>query len=166
MEKNSIIILEGIHCLNEKLTELISSECKFKIFCSPFSQLNIDEKHFVSNSFNRLVRRLVRDYKYRGKSASDTLKMWDNVRAGEHKNIFPFINNADIIFNSALEYEFCVLKVFVMPLLKGVKIDDPKYTLARYIIRFLDQFETLPDEFISPDSLLREFIGNSFFEDE
>jgi uridine kinase len=166
MEKDSILVLEGIHCLNEELAKTVPNENKFRIFLSAFSQLNIDEKQYVSNSTNRLCRRLVRDYKYRGKSASDTLKMWNNVRKAEHNFIFPHMDKSDVIFNSSLDYEFNVLKVFVVPLLKGVEVEDPSYYKARYLLNWLDQFETMPDEFIPRESLLREFIGNSFFEDE
>lgn len=165
VEKDSIIVMEGIHCLNDELTKSISNDLKFKVFVAPFSQMNIDETTCVQNSTNRLCRRMVRDYKTRGHTPKKTLQMWSLVRKGEHKYIFPFMDSADSIFNSSLEYEIPILKVYLMPLLTMISPSDEHYNQSRDLLSFLDNFHSLYDEMIPSESLLREFIGNSFYDE-
>jgi uridine kinase len=159
----SILIMEGIHGLNERLTPRIPREQKFKIYVSALTQLNLDDHNRVSTTDNRLLRRLVRDYNFRGHSAQQTLKMWPSVQAGERKHIFPYQNSADAAFNSALDYELGVLKVYAEPLLRTVKPGCPEYSEARRMQAFLDYFTPIPAQSVPGDSLLREFIGDSEF---
>lgn len=158
-----VVICEGIHCLNNDLTPRVPAEKKFKIFLAPLSQVNLDESNFLSNSVTRLVRRIVRDYRARGYSALDTISRWPSVRRGEDTNIFPFMQNADAVFNTALDYEINVLKGFCKPLLKSVKPSTPLYNQAQELLVFLSQFFSVPPDNVPPTSLLREFIGGSFF---
>lgn len=134
----------------------------FYMFTNP--QINMDEYNFMSNSIARLLRRVVRDYNHRGFSAQETLGRWESVSAGEEKHIFPFMNSADIVCNTALDYEPCVLKSFLVPLLKSVKPDSEMYHVARNLMFILDLFLSLPHDHVPPSSLLREFIGGSFYE--
>jgi len=159
----SILIMEGIHGLNDRLTPRIPREQKFKIYVSALTQLNLDDHNRVSTTDNRLLRRLVRDYNFRGHSAQQTLKMWPSVQAGERKHIFPFQNSADAAFNSALDYELSVLKVYAEPLLRTVKPGYAEYSEARRLQSFLDYFTPIPAQSVPGDSLLREFIGDSEF---
>ena len=159
----TILIMEGIHGLNEKLTQEIPRENKFLIYVSALTQLKLDEHNRITTTDNRLIRRLVRDSKFRGTVASKTFAMWDSVRRGESKNIFPFQGNADIAFNSALNYELPVLKVFATPLLRTIKPDDPFYSEARRIQRLLDYLLPIPTQDVPDYSILREFIGGSKF---
>jgi uridine kinase len=159
----SILIMEGIHGLNERLTPRVPREQKFKIYVSALTQLNLDDHNRVSTTDNRLLRRLVRDYNFRGHSAQQTLKMWPSVQAGERKHIFPYQNSADAAFNSALDYELGVLKVYAEPLLRTVKPGCPEYSEARRLQAFLDYFTPIPAQSVPGDSLLREFIGDSEF---
>jgi uridine kinase len=163
LPKRGVIIMEGIHCLNEKLTPLVNKANKFHIFIAPLSQLNIDETNFLSNSVNRLARRIVRDYRTRGYSALDTITRWPSVLHAEEHFIFPFINVADAVFNTALDYELTVLKDHTIPLLLSVKPDMPMYTMATELLEMLSFFHSAQDHTVPPDSLLREFIGGSFF---
>jgi uridine kinase len=158
-----IFILEGIHGLNDKLTPKISREQKFKIYVSALTQLNLDDHNRVSTTDYRLLRRMVRDYNFRAHSANDTLAMWESVQRGERNYIFPFQNSADVAFNSALDYELGVLKVFADPLLKNVKPNTAEYTEARRIQAFIDNFTPIPAQYVPKDSILREFIGESGF---
>lgn len=162
--KNSILIMEGIHALNPKLTEQVPDQMKFKVAVSPFTQISIDRQNLIHTSDNRMIRRIVRDFNFRGYSAYQTLKRWGSVRDGERKHIFPFQENADIFFNSALLYELGVLKVYAEPLLERVPQDTPEYSEARRLINFLALFEPISDKFIPPTSIMREFLGNSSFE--
>eukprot|EP01105_Mastigella_eilhardi_P026829 TRINITY_DN7932_c0_g1_i1.p1 TRINITY_DN7932_c0_g1~~TRINITY_DN7932_c0_g1_i1.p1 ORF type:complete len:575 (-),score=153.62 TRINITY_DN7932_c0_g1_i1:53-1753(-) len=162
---NGVLLMEGIHCLNPTLTARVPDELKYKIFIAPLSQLNLDECNFTSNSIARLIRRIVRDYNHRGFSAKETLARWESVTAGENKHIFPYMHNADVVFNTALDYEFAVLKAFVTPLLHSVKPSDTDvYHVARNLMDLLEMFYTIPYDSVPPQSLLREFIGNSFYE--
>ena len=155
--------MEGIHGLNDKLTPRIERGQKFKIYVSALTQINLDDHNRVSTTDNRLLRRMVRDYNFRGHSAQATLKMWPSVQAGERRNIFPYQNNADAAFNSALDYELGVLKVYADPLLRTVKPTCVEYSEARRLQSFLDNFAPIPAASVPRDSILREFIGDSEF---
>lgn len=158
------VIIEGIHGLNGKLTEGIPDEEKYKIYISPLTQLNIDEHNRVPTTDERLLRRMVRDYQFRGHSASETISEWPKVRAGEDVNIFPYSSEADVLFNSYLVYEIAVLKKYAEPLLRSVTLDDPSYAEASRMMKFLHFFETIEDDsVIVNNSILREFIGGSVF---
>jgi uridine kinase len=160
---DQMLILEGIHCLNPRLTEVIPPEHKFKVYISALTQLNLDSSNRISTTDNRLVRRMVRDHQFRGHSALVTMNMWPSVRRGEKTWIFPFQNEADIAFNSALDYELAVLKPFVEPLLAEVKPYHAQYSEARRMQEFLSSFLVIPADLIPPTSILREFIGKSSF---
>lgn len=159
----SILVLEGIHALNDELTPQLKADWKYKIYVSALTQLNLDDHNRISTTDNRLLRRMVRDYKFRGHSALNTLKMWPSVGRGEKKHIFPFQNTADSVFNSALNYELGVLKVFAEPLLKTVKPIDPQYSEAIRLLSFLNNFNPVPAGNVPLYSMLREFIGQSGF---
>lgn len=165
LETDEILIMEGIHCLNDDLTFLIPKEQKFKIYISALTVLNIDYYNRISTTDTRLIRRIVRDNQFRGYSALHTLKMWPSVNRGEAKNIFAYQEEADVMFNSSLIYELSVLKDYAMPLLKEIKPEEPEYSEAKRIYAMLSYFETIPSEFIPMNSLLREFIGGSIFEE-
>ena len=158
------IIIEGIHGLNDQLTKDIPDEEKYKIYISPLTSLNIDNHNIVSTTDERMLRRMVRDYKTRGKSAADTIRTWPSVRAGEEVNIFPYINEADVFFNSVFIYEMSVLKKYVQPILEEVTEDMDEYPEAERLLRLLKFFDTCRDEkIILNNSILREFIGGSIF---
>lgn len=158
------ILIEGIHALNENLTKYIPQEEKFKIYISPFTQLNMDRHNRVPTTDARMLRRMVRDYLYRGHTAQNTIAQWPKVRKGEDKNIFPFNGEADVLFNSALTYELAVLKKHAKPLLEEIERSQPEYGDAQRLLRFLNFFEVIEDEGIIPNnSILREFIGGSVF---
>ena len=159
----NIILIEGIHGLNDRLTHLISNEKKFKIYISALTQLNIDDQNRIPTTDVRLIRRLVRDNQFRGYSALETLERWPSVRRGENKYIFPFDNNADVAFNSALDYELPVLKAHAEPLLRTVKPFEEAYNEAIRLSRFLDNFIMIPSNYVPSYSILREFIGGSGF---
>jgi uridine kinase len=159
----SILVMEGIHGLNDKLTPRIARDQKFEIYVSALTQINLDDHNRVSTTDNRLLRRMVRDYNFRGHSAQQTLKMWPSVQAGERSHIFPFQNSADAAFNSALDYELGVLKVYAEPLLRTVKPTMSEYSEARRLQSFLDNFAPIPAASVPGDSILREFIGDSEF---
>ena len=164
LEKSQPIIVEGIHGLNEKLTAAIPREYKFKIYVSALTQLNIDSHNRIPTTDARLIRRLVRDYQFRGASALKTLKQWPDVRQGEEKYIFPYQEEADVIFNSAMIYELSALRRYAVPMLEAVTPDVPEYTKARRLLDFCQYFLDLPDEEDVPNnSILREFIGKSVF---
>lgn len=159
----AVLILEGIHGLNDALTPLVDRQMKYKIYVSALTQVNLDDHNRIATTDNRLIRRLVRDNQFRGHPALRTLSMWPSVRRGEDRNIFPFQNSADSAFNSALDYELAVLKVYAEPLLSSVKPDCPEYQEARSLLAFLANFTTLPPRWVPPTSILREFIGESAF---
>ncbi len=163
MQDSSILIVEGIHALNPKLSGKIAGKNKYNIFVSALTQLAIDRHNIISSSDNRLIRRIVRDNNYRGYSAQETIMRWDSVRSGEEKHIFPFQENADSIFNSSLLYEIGVLKPIAEPLLMEVAQNSCAYADARRLINFLGNFKSIKSDYIPPTSILREFLGGSSF---
>ncbi|HPN31415.1 MAG TPA: nucleoside kinase [bacterium] len=158
-----VVIIEGIHGLNDRLTATVPAENKFKIYISALNQLRIDDINRIPTTDCRLIRRMVRDYKYRSYSALDTISRWPSVRRGEEKHIFPYQENADVIFNSALIFELSVLKKYALPILKEVPVDSKEYPVAESIISFLTLFGQCPEEEIPPTSIIREFIGGGSF---
>lgn len=160
---DSILIIEGIHALNPKLSKQINRKNKYLVFVSALTQLALDSQNLISTSDNRLIRRIVRDYNYRGSSAERTLLMWNNVRNGEERHIFPYQENADSIFNSSLLYEIGVLKSYCYPLLVQVPQTSPAYANARRLQNFLDNFTPISSQSIPPTSIMREFLGGSSF---
>jgi uridine kinase len=163
LPERAVIILEGIHCLNDALTPAIAPEARYKIYVSALTQLNLDDHNRISTTDNRLLRRIVRDHQFRGHSAAQTLSMWQAVRTGEDHNIFPFQNNADSAFNSALDYELAVLKVYAEPLLKTVKPEQEGFSEALRLLSFIGNFAPIPASWVPEYSILREFIGDSGF---
>lgn len=163
LEKDDILVIEGIHCLNEKMTYTLPKESKFKIYISALTQLNVDEHNRISTTDCRLLRRIVRDARTRGTGAEETLARWQSVRNGEERNIFPFQEEADVMFNSALIYELAVLKQYVEPLLFGITTDSPYYTEAKRMLKFMDYFLGVSSDSVPANSLLREFIGGGCF---
>lgn len=159
MKENSILLIEGLHSLNDELTPYIDSRYKYKIYLSPFIPLNIDQHNYISTLDLRLIRRIIRDYKTRARSVSETIESWQFVRDGEEKYIFPYIHQADTIVNTALPYELNVMKVFVEPLLYSVSVTSKYYEESRRLIEFLKRFYPLTSEYVKSDSILREFIG-------
>ena len=164
LAKDEVLVMEGIHCLNDNLTYLIPKEQKYKIYISALTVLNIDYYNRISTTDTRLIRRIVRDNQFRGYSAEHTLEMWESVKKGELKNIFKFQEQADIMFNSSLIYELAVLKKYAIPLLNQISPKSPTYSEAKRILSLLKYFKDIPDDNIPSQSLLREFIGNSIFE--
>lgn len=164
MNSDQILIIEGIHGLNEILTASIPRDYKYKIYVSALTQMNLDAMNRITTTDTRLIRRIVRDFKFRGHSALATLKMWPSVRRGEDRNIFPFQEEADIMFNSNLIYELSVLKIFAEPLLLSVDNSNPEYSEAKRLLKFLDYFLPITElEEIPRKSIIREFIGRSTF---
>lgn len=159
LKDDSIILIEGLHALNDELMKGIDKKYKYKIYLSPFIPINIDRHNYISTLDLRLLRRIVRDNRTRGYNVSETIDSWQSVRNGEEKYIFPFIHQADTIINTALAYEVGVLKVYVEPLLYSVRMDSAYYAEARRLLNFLKQFYPIPSEYINDDSILREFIG-------
>ena len=164
MKEDQPIIVEGIHGLNDRLTCEIPGKLKYKIYISALTQLNLDDHNRIRTTDVRLLRRLVRDYQFRHSSVDRTMDMWDSVRAGESKHIFPFQEEADLMFNSSLHYELAILKKYAYPLLAAVPEDSRWYPRALRMMRFLNYFKTadVEDE-IPPTSILREFIGGCTF---
>ena len=163
LEKDDVLVIEGIHGLNDKLSYALPKESKFKIYISALTQLNIDEHNRIPTTDGRLIRRIVRDSRTRGASASKTISMWASVRRGEEKNIFPFQEEADVMFNSSLIYELAVLKQYVEPLLFAVDKDSKEFIEAKRLLKFFDYFVGIGSEFIPTNSLLREFVGGGCF---
>jgi uridine kinase len=163
MGERSILIIEGIHGLNDKLTPLVPKEFKFKIYLSALTQLNLDDHNRIPTSDNRLLRRIVRDAQFRGKGAAGTIAMWGSVQRGERLHIFPFQDKADVMFNTALDYELSVLKIFAEPLLRAVKPTEREYSEASRLLVFLNNFSPISSSFVPGQSILREFIGDSEF---
>ena len=164
LKEDEILVIEGIHCLNDKLTNLIPKENKFKVYISDLTVLNIDYYNRISTTDTRLIRRIVRDYKFRNYSAEHTLKTWYSVNRGEQKNIFPYQEEADCMFNSSIVYELAVLKKYAMPLLEEIPETSREYSEARRLITLLKYFKDMEPDLIPNNSLLREFIGGSIFE--
>lgn len=161
--KDDILVIEGIHGLNEKMSYSLPKESKFKIYISALTQLNIDEHNRISTTDGRLIRRMVRDARTRGSSALQTIAMWPSVRRGEDRYIFPFQEEADVMFNSALIYELAVLKPYAESILFGIPKDVPEYIEAKRLLKFLDYFIGVSSEEIPKNSLMREFVGGSIF---
>lgn len=161
--ENDILVIEGIHCLNDALSYSLPKENKFKIYISALTSLNIDEHNRIPTTDGRLIRRIVRDARTRGTSAKQTIAMWPSVRRGEENYIFPYQEDADIMFNSALIYELAVLKMYAEPLLFGIGKDEPEYQEAKRLLKFLDYFVGIPNDSVPVNSLLREFIGVGCF---
>ncbi|MCI5649124.1 MAG: nucleoside kinase [Fusicatenibacter sp.] len=164
MGEEDVLVLEGIHGLNDKLTWSLPSESKFRIYISALTQLNADEHNRIPTTDGRLIRRMVRDNRTRATSAKETIAMWPSVRRGEDRNIFPNQESADAMFNSALVYELSVLKLYAEPLLFQIREDEPEYQEAKRLLKFLDYFVGVPSEDIPQNSILREFIGGSCFD--
>lgn len=158
-----VLVIEGIHALNPKSSELLPEDSKFKIYISALTSLNIDLHNRISTTDGRLIRRLVRDARTRGNSARDTISMWASVRRGEEKNIFPFQEEADVMFNSALLFELSVIKQYAEPLLFSIPHEAPEYQEAKRLLKFLDYFMGVSGEDVPKNSILREFVGGSCF---
>ena len=163
MGEDDILVIEGIHCLNDKLSHSLPRESKFKIYISALTQLNVDEHNRIPTTDGRLIRRMVRDARTRGASAARTISMWPSVRRGEEENIFPYQEEADVVFNSALIYELSVLKQYAEPLLFGIDREAPEYLEAKRLLKFLDYFLGVDSTNIPDNSLVREFIGGGCF---
>ena len=158
---NDILVIEGIHGLNDRMSASLPAESKYKIYLSALTQLSIDEHNPLSTADGRLIRRIVRDSRTRATSAAETIAMWDSVRRGEEKYIFPFQEHADYLFNTALIYEMAVLKLYVDPQLYAIEPDHPMYAEAKRLIKLLDYFLPMAPDVIPNNSLVREFIGGS-----
>ena len=165
LAQDEVLVMEGIHCLNDKLTEAISKDQKYKIYISALTVLNIDYFNRISTTDTRLIRRIVRDYQFRSYSALHTLETWLSVNQGEEKYIYPFQEDADSMFNTSLIYELCVLKKHAHPLLKEITNASKEFSEAKNLYNLLNYFEDIPDELVPKNSLLREFIGGSIYED-
>ncbi|MBO7334136.1 MAG: nucleoside kinase [Lachnospiraceae bacterium] len=163
LESDDILVIEGIHGLNDKLTEQLPSDSKYKIYISALTSINIDEHNRIPTTDGRLFRRMVRDARTRGTTAQNTIKMWPSVRRGEENNIFPFQENADAMFNSILLYELAAFKTYAEPLLFQIPKDAPEYFEAKRLLKFLEYFVALDPKVVPNNSLCREFIGGSFF---
>ena len=163
LNEDDILVIEGIHCLNPKLTKALSDENEFKIYISALTQINVDEHNRIPTTDGRLIRRIVRDARTRGTTADKTIHMWPSVRKGEEENIFPYQEEADVMFNSALIYELAVLKPYVEAYLFGIDKNCPEYTEAKRLLKFLDYFVGIGSENVPTNSLLREFIGGGCF---
>lgn len=162
-DEHTILILEGIHALNPELTPQIPADKKYKIYVSALTTISIDDHNWIPTTDNRLIRRIIRDYNYRGCSAQETISRWSSVRAGEDKWIFPYQENADVMFNSALLFELAVLRCHVEPLLNTVPRNCPEYAEAYRLLKFIKYFTPVQDKELPPTSLLREFLGGSSF---
>lgn len=164
IDSNRPIVIEGIHALNPELTKYIDDDWKYRIYISPFVQINMDYHSRIPTTDARMIRRMVRDYKYRGKSAEATIDEWPKVRKGEDKNIFPYNGTADVLFNSALSYELGILKKYAEPLLRDIGPDKPEYSEAQRLLQMLQLVKDYNDDSVVPNnSILKEFIGGSIF---
>ena len=164
LDSDDILVIEGIHGLNDKLSYSLPRENKFKIYISALTQLNVDEHNRIPTTDGRLIRRMIRDMRTRGTCARETIARWPSVRRGEEENIFPYQEEADVMFNSALIYELAVLKLYVEPLLFQIRPEEPEYYEAKRLLKFLDYFVGVPSDDIPKNSILREFIGGSCFD--
>jgi uridine kinase len=165
LESDHVILIEGIHGMNSGLVPAVPSEKTFRIYVSALTQLNIDRHNRVPTTDTRLIRRIVRDATFRGYSAEETLNRWESVRRGEKRHIFPYQENADIMFSSALVYELAVLKQLAEPLLLQIKPRSPRRVEAKRLLAFLEWFTTCPQDLVPDNSILREFIGGSILRD-
>ncbi len=163
MHSKDIIVIEGLHTMNEEMTKSILKENKYKIYASPFTPLNIDRHNYISTTDVRLLRRIVRDNRTRGYNSLHTLSSWEKVRQGEEKYVFPYQNDMDAVFNTILIYEIGVLKVYVEPLLHSIKKDNKYYEESKRLLNFLSSFFPISSSYVPKESLLREFIGESYF---
>lgn len=163
MEDNNVLVVEGIHALNPELTAQIPEELKYRVYVSALTTILLDDHNYIPTTDNRLLRRIIRDYKYRGVDACETIRRWPSVRAGENKWIFPFQENADVMFNSAMLFELAVIKQQAEPLLEQVPENCPEYSEAYRLLKFLKYIKPIPNTDIPPTSLLREFLGGSSF---
>ena len=163
LNKDEVLVIEGIHCLNDKLTESIPREQKFKIYVSALTVLNIDYYNRISTTDTRLIRRIVRDYNFRHYSAKETIDRWKSVNKGEKEYIFPFQEEADAMFNTSIVYELGVLREYALPILQEISEDEPEYAEAKRLVTLLKYFRPIPTDFIPESSILREFIGGSVF---
>jgi len=163
LKEDQVLIIEGIHCLNPKFSELVEEDKKFKVYVSALTVLNVDYYNRISTTDNRIIRRIVRDSKYRSHKAIDTLKNWYSLSRGEEKYIFPYQENADYIFNSSLVYELGVLRNYILPLLEEIDENSEEYKEARRLRDFISYFEPIPEEYIPRHSIIREFIGGGCF---
>ena len=161
--EEDVLIVEGIHCLNEVLSQSVPKNQKFKIYISAITMLNIDDHNRIPTTDGRLLRRMVRDHQHRATSAADTIRRWPSVRNGEERNIFPFQEEADVIFNSAHIYELAVLKTYAEPLLYNIQKEEPEYGEARRLIKFLNYFLGVSSELVPEMSIIREFIGGGIY---
>lgn len=164
MKPNDILVIEGIHALNDKMSYSLPHESKYKIYISALTQLNVDEHNRIPTTDGRLIRRMVRDNRTRGTNAKETISRWPSVRKGEEKNIFPYQEDADVMFNSALIYELSVLKLYAEALLFQIMPEEPEYQEAKRLLKFLDYFVGVPSEDVPNNSILREFVGGSCFD--
>lgn len=163
MEDNNVLVVEGIHALNPELTAQIPEELKYRVYVSALTTILLDDHNYIPTTDNRLLRRIIRDYKYRGVDARETIRRWPSVRSGENKWIFPFQENADVMFNSAMLFELAVIKQQAEPLLEQVPENCPEYSEAYRLLKFLKYIKPIPNTDIPPTSLLREFLGGSSF---
>jgi len=161
----TVIIIEGIHALNDQLTTLIPKHQKFKIYISPQAQINLDNHNPISLTDLRLLRRIVRDKKFRNASAAETISMWPSVRKGEFTWIYNTQEGADYVFNSLLSYELCIMKKFAMPLLANIDTSAPQFPVAERLMRMLKYFVDMDEKWVPNNSLIREFIGDSCYQD-
>ncbi len=163
LEEGQILVIEGIHCLNDKLTSDIPKEQKYKVYASALTVLSMDRYNRISTTDTRLIRRIVRDYKFRGYSAEHTIKVWPSVNRGEEKNIFPYQEEADSVFNTSLIYELAALKPIVTPLLEEIPKESREYAEAKRILDILKYIKSIPNDLIPPNSILKEFTGGGYF---
>ncbi|MDE5830524.1 MAG: nucleoside kinase, partial [Clostridia bacterium] len=163
LNENEVLVVEGIHCLNDKLTDAIPRDKKFKIYISALTVLNIDYYNRISTTDTRMIRRIVRDYKYRSYSAKDTIQRWKSVMAGEKKYIYPYQEEADAMFNTSIVYELGVLREYALPLLSEISSEEPEFAEAKRLMTLLNYFKPIDPEFIPESSIIREFIGGSVF---
>ena len=164
MRKNSVLVIEGIHALNPELTKMVEEHCKYRVYVSVLTSISLDNHNWIPTTDNRLLRRIIRDYRFRGYSARDTIARWPSVRRGEDKWIFPYQENADAMFNSAMLYELAALRKFAEPILLEVRECDSEYAEAYRLLRFLRYFNYIPDIALPGTSLLREFLGGGSFQ--
>ena len=163
LHENDILVVEGIHALNPELTAQIPEEKKYRVYASALTTILLDNHNYIPTTDNRLLRRIIRDYKYRGCSAQDTIRRWASVRAGENKWIFPYQENADVMFNTAMLFELAVIKNQAEPILRQVPQNAPEHAEAYRLLKFLSYIAPINDLEIPPTSLLREFLGGSSF---
>lgn len=163
LQPGHILLVEGIHALNDRLTHSAADENKFKVYCAPKSSLDIDEQTPVSGADIRLIRRMVRDYNFRYSSAENTFDLWPSVQLGEVKNIFPYESHADVVFDSSMIYELCIFRKYLEPILAQVLPHSAKYALAQKLLELISHYERMDDAKIPSTSLIREFIGGSAY---